>query len=291
MLAKSDTDNNWLVDASFVASLSTWRDPQGRQIDLWFEGICNPTRVAQAGAQTQPHLSQVPKTPPPGSPPAQHQEDQSGLMQKMFALLTTNCDNQHHLMSKLEETKTTNLTLMNAVNTKVSGLESMVDNQAWQLEQQKGQVDQLRAEQSEHVDIIQNLQASNEVVTDEMVQMKERLYQLEHQLASSGANGATQVHYHDNRTVVVVINGIGKYHVEEATDALPVLWYNFHGHDTGATSRRVFLPPQTPRQHPVSGEWMVDLVEHAGQKKAVFEGIYTKYLTFAPQAAKRRRRF
>ena len=79
-----------------------------------------------------------------------------------------------------------------------------------------------------------NLQASNEVVTEEVVAMKERLFRLENQLANTQA---PSVHYHDNRTVVIVIEGIGKYHVEEATENLPVLWYNKH--NTGAKNRKV----------------------------------------------------
>ena len=281
MLATTETHNAWLVDAKSVASLCTWWDQCHNQVDICFQAITDPAKMVE---QLYP-LAQAPQTPT-DAPPAKQQPEGGAIMHKMFALLKKNCDNQQNLMAKVEESKNSTTGLMCALNTKMSTLETAVGDQSWQLEQQKGDVEKLRAEQGEHVDAIQSLQASNEVVTEEVVQMKERLYQLENQLANPVAN---HVHYHDCRTVVVLISGIGKYHIEEATDALPVLWYNYHGHPTGSTTRKVFLPPQKPRKHPTSGEWMVDLVEHSGQKKAVFQGIYTKYLTFSSTTAKRQR--
>jgi hypothetical protein len=277
----SEPHRVWLVDANAMASQCVWWDAQrSRQLTLAVKAVtANPTQSA--------HLTQAPQTPTEGYPAANapRAQPQGGTLQKIFTMLQRNCEGQNSLMQKLEESKEATAALKDSLNTKVSTLEATVDDQAWKLEQQQSDVGKLRESQDQNVDAIQNVQSHCEVNCDAITKMQEQLFRLENQVA----NPAPEVHYHDNRTVIV-IGGIGKYHIEEATEALPVLWYNFHGHPTGSTTRKVYLPPQKPRKHPQSGEYMVDLVEHTGRNTEVWEAVYTKYLTFASNVSKRQRR-
>jgi hypothetical protein len=87
---------------------------------------------------------------------------------------------------------------------------------------------------------------------------------------------------------VIVIQSV-PMDLAEIQQPVPLMWFNKH--NAGPKYTKVFLGKQEPKKDPVSGEWTLDLLQHADEQEPSIQGIFPRHLEIPRgKAAKRQRR-
>ncbi len=121
---------------------------------------------------------------------------------------------------------------------------------------------------SKQISFVVILGVGKETNSDEICAMKEQIYKLERQLATTDAT-THHVHYHVDNRVVILIQNV-EVDLAKIKEPMPLMWYNRH--NKGSKYTQVFLPPQVPKKHP-DGEVEVDLLEYESQTEPSITGI------------------
>ena len=174
--------DSWLVAADATVQPLVFMDAKMQiQVDVSFKSYHDQgaTDCYLPPVQNITCLHEAPRTPKEGSPVIDldpPQKTQPGMIKQMFGMLKQTCANQDEIMKKANNTIEQAQCIYNAiacVNTKVSALEEKAYKQYWDLEQHEQAIQILQSHDENNVDAIENLQAQNEVLTEEFVEMKE----------------------------------------------------------------------------------------------------------------------